>query len=343
MKKTALLLFLLPALLLRADDDNLSSAVGYFHAALAAGTGTARKVTAYSPPLVFVASDVAGLSAGAITAFTAGTVTVSGAGWTPGALSAPATPFALKITGGAAAGRVFPLSTGTANTADTVTLAPGHADLTALGVAPGDTFELLDCDTLGGLFGTPPTTGVLGGATAAAADNVTIAVAGVTQTYYFNTTRNRWERSDTAGTDFSDLPLPPDAGILYGRLAATPLDITVIGRVPEIARVAEVKNSGTTILAHNWPADITLAASGIAQIPGWVSGSSAASSDKVGLYVNGTLSTYWYDGINWRRQTLGSPVSNGVVISAGTAVTLEKVGAAAGLTALTQSLPYPLN
>lgn len=343
MKKATLLLGLLSALPLHASDANLSTPVGYFRATFAPGTGTARKVTAFTPPLEFTAHAITGMSAGAITALTADTITMADAGWTPAQFTTPAAPYVVKITNGAAAGLVFLLSTTTANSADTVALAPDQTGLTTLGVVATDTFEILHCDTLSGLFGTPATTGILGGAAAASADNIVIVVNGATRTFYYNTTLGRWTL-DTAGSpDASDTPLPPDTGILYGRLAASPLELIVTGRVPVIDRLAEVKNSGTTLLAQNWPADITLADSGIAQLPGWVASTSAASADKVKLYVSGTLYTYWFDGTNWRRQTLGSPVSNGVVLPAGTAVTLGKTGVAAGRSPLTQALPYALN
>lgn len=343
MKKPALSLCLLLAPLLSLADANLSTPVGYFRATFSPGTGTARKVTAFAPPLAFPATAIAGLSTGAIVSVTADTLTVSGAGWVAGQFTTPATPYVIKLTSGAAAGRTFLLSPTTPNTTDTVTLAPDQSDLTSLGVEAADTFEILHCDTLSALFGTPATTGILGGTTAAGADNLVIVANGATRTFYYNTTLARWTL-DTAGSpDASDTPLPPDTGILYARLAASPLELIVTGRVSVIDRLAEVKNSGTTLLAQNWPTGITLAASGIAQLPGWVASTSAASADKVKLYTNGTLYTYWHDGTHWRRQTLGSPVSNGVVLPAGTAVTLEKTGSAAGRSLLTQALPYSLN
>lgn len=343
MKKPVWSLCLLLAPLLALADDNLSTPVGYFRATFAAGTGTARKITAFAPPLEFPAHAITGLSTGAIASISANTITVTDAGWTPGQLTAPATPYIIKFTTGAATGRTFLLSATTPNTADSVSLAPDQTDLTTLGVAPGDRVEILHGDTLANLLGTPATTGILGGVTAASADNVVLVVSGVTRTYYYHTTLGRWTLDAAGSPDASDTPLLPDTGILYARLAATPLELIVTGRVPDTARAAEVKNSGSTLLAQNRPADITLATSGIDQIPGWVSHAAAASADKVKLSVNGTLYTYWHDGTNWRRQTLGSPVANNVVLPAGSAVTLEKIGAAAGRTTLNQTLPYSLH
>lgn len=321
-------------------SNYVTTPVGYFRATVAAGTGTVRKVTAFAPPLEFPAHALAGLSTGAIASVTADTITVIGAGWTPGQLTAPATPYLIKFTTGSATGRTFLLSPTTPNTTDTAALAPEQTDLTTLGVAPGDLVEILHGDTLASLFGTPATTGILGGATAASADNVVLVANGVTRTYYYNNTLDRWTPDAAGAPDASDTPLLPDAGLLYARLAATPLELIVTGRVPTLTRVAEAKNSGTTLLAQNRPADLTLAASDIKRILGWVSNASATSADKVKVYLNGTLFTYWHDGFNWRRQTLGSPVSNSVVLPAGSAVTLERIGTATGRTPLVQANPY---
>jgi hypothetical protein len=320
-------------------DHYVTTPVGYFRATFAAGTGTARKVTAFAPPLEFPAHAITGLSTGAIASVTANTITVTGAGWTPAQLTAPATPYLIKFTTGAATGRTFLLSTTTPNTADTVTLAAEQADLTALGVAATDTFELLHCDTLAGLLGTPATTGILGGTTAASADNVVLVADGVQRTYYYNTTLNRWTLDAAGSPDASDTPLLPDTGLLYSRLAGTPLELIVTGRAPTRTRVAEVKNSGPTLLSQNWPADLTLAASNLNRIPGWITSTAASAADKVKLYLNDTLYTYWHDGTNWRRQTLGSPVSNHVVLPAASAVTLERTGTATGRSTLVQVRP----
>lgn len=321
-------------------DNYVTTPVGYFRATFAAGTGTARKVTAFAPPLEFPAHTITGLATGALASVTADTITVTDAGWTPAQLTAPATPYLIKFTTGAATGRTFLLSTTTPNTTDTATLAPDQTDLTTLSVAPGDTFEILHADTLAALLGTPATTGILGGATAASADNVVIVANGVTRTYYYNTTLDRWTLDAAGSPDASNTPLRPDTGLLYARLAATPLELIVTGRVPALTRAAEVKNSGTTLLSQNWPADLTLAASDLNRIPGWVSSASASAADKVKVYANGTLYTYWFDGANWRRQTLGSPVSDNVVLPAGSAVTLERTGSATGRTTLIQVRPY---
>jgi hypothetical protein len=348
--KTSTLILLLTAALAPgsasvAATNGPTTPVGYASKIIAAGNGSTKKVTPVSAPLEFIAS-AGGRLSGTLSGVTATTLSNSAAGWTAGELSTSATPHLLKLTGGAAAGRTFLLSTSTANTATTVTIDPADAaqgDLTALGVVAGDTYEISRCDTLLSLFGTPATTGILGGTTSASADSLQLAVNGVVETYFYSTTQNRWTQATSGNPDASNTPIRADQGVLYARLGAIPLELTITGRVPATARAVVVKNSGVTLLSHSWPAATTLAGSQIAQISGWTSNNAAAAADKVKIYTAGTLFTYWFDGVNWRKQVLGSPLSNEVIIPAGSAVTLEQIGSQAGHSTLTQTLPYPLN
>ncbi len=318
--------------------------VGYLTLKVEAGTGTAKKVTGLSVPFYESATDYSPIT-GTISAVTANTISDASAGWTAGQLSAVASPYLIKITSGAATGRTFLISTTTANTATTVTIDAKDAvqtNLTAVGIVSGDKYEIYRCYTLAGLLGTPSTSGVLGGTTVATADNVMICINGVLETYYYSTTLNRWTQSIAGNPDATNTPIRPDTGILYGRLAATSFTLVIPGKVSTTARVAMVKNSGTTILAQNWPVATTLANSNIQQIPAWVASSSANTSDKVKITTNGLSATYWYDGTNWRKQILGSPIANNQSIPAGSAVTLERLGAQAGYSPLSQPLPYNL-
>lgn len=347
MKTPALILLLAAALAsgLAAETNGPTTPVGYISKTIAAGNGATKKVTPVSAPLDFAAS-AAGRLSGTLSGVTATTLSNNAARWTAGQLSAAAAPHLLRLTAGAAAGRTFLLSTSTANTATTVTIDPADAaqgTLATLGVAVGDTYEISRCDSLLSLFGTPATTGILGGTNSANADTLQLAVNGVVETYFYSTTQNRWTKVASGEPDASNTPIRPDQGVLYARLAAAPLELTIVGRVPSTARAAAVKNSGVTILAHSWPAATTLADSRIAQISGWTANSAAASADKVKIYTAGTLFTYWFDGVNWRKQILGSPISDSVAIPAGSAVTLEQLGTEAGHTTLTQTLPYSLN
>ncbi|HWL52861.1 MAG TPA: hypothetical protein VNQ90_10520 [Chthoniobacteraceae bacterium] len=318
--------------------------VGYVTLHVAAGNGVSKTITALSAPLYGYAEG-AGQLTGQITGVSANSLSNSSAGWTPGELSQPATPFVIKLTSGAATGRTFLISTTTANTATTVTLDAkdvAQGALTSLGIAVGDGYEIFPCDTLSSLFGTPETTGVEGGTSATNADSLMIAVNGVYETYYYNTNLNRWAKAMMGNPDATYVPLRPDSGILYSRRAASILELTLSGRVPMTGRTVEVKDHGVTLLSQNWPVDITLLASGIQNIPTWTSAPSAAAADQVQIIKKGAPHTYWFNGTSWRKQQMGFPLADGEIIPAGSAVIIDKKGGTTEYRTLHQSTPYDL-
>jgi uncharacterized protein (TIGR02597 family) len=69
-----------------------------------------------------------------------------------------------------------------------------------------------------GLYTGNPSTGVVGGTSATAADNVTIydPTTGVASAYYYNTTNNRWQKGNT---DSSSITIPDGSAILITRKA----------------------------------------------------------------------------------------------------------------------------
>lgn len=318
---------------------------GFVTLTVAAGTGTSKKITAISIPLYDVAT-ANGQMAGKISSVTANSITNLSAGWTAGQLSAVSAPYLIKITSGSAIGRTFLISTAAANTGTSVTIDSKDAaqvDLTTLGILNGDTYEIYACDTMLSLFGTPETTGILGGTSPNNADSLMISINGALETYFYSTTNNRWTKGILGSPDATNTPIRPDTGILYSRLGSTDLTITLLGRVSATDRVAAIKNSGSTILAHNWPVSSTLANSKINLIPTWTANVSPSAADKVKIITNGSIVTYWFDGTNWRKQILGSPISNNEVIQSGSAVLLEQIGSDAGYTSISQPLPYILN
>ena len=84
-----------------------SDVVGYVTVKIIAGTGTAKKLSYISFPLLEKDLPITGKTRGTLTGVTATTLTDSTAGWAAGALSAPATPYLIAITSGTAAGRIF--------------------------------------------------------------------------------------------------------------------------------------------------------------------------------------------------------------------------------------------
>ena len=325
-------------------DNTPTVPVGYVTLTAAAGTGTAKKTSLLSLPL-YGTMEGDGAMKGELTYVSANALTNADADWTPGQLSQAATPCLIKITSGVATGRTFLISTTTPNTANTVTIDANdvaQGALNTLGIAVGDSYELLPCDTLSSLFGTPETRGVLGGANINAADNIAITTNGRTDKFFYNSTLNRWVKSFPGNPDATNQPLRPDAGVGYARLATTNLELFLTGRVATTARTAPVKNSGVTILSQNWPTDVSLAHLKIHEIPTWTAATVINAADWVELYINGAIHSYWFDGTNWREDAPGSPVADSQIIPAGTAVILNKRGTAAGYNNINQPLPYSL-
>lgn len=320
--------------------------VGYMKLNIAAGTGTTHTISVLSVPLSEPA-DTAGQSTGRITGVTAATISNANAGWTPGQLSSESAPNIIRITSGSAAGRSFLISTATAsaNTATTLTIdatEAGQVDLTTLGIVTGtngDTYEILPCDTIAGVFGTPATTNVVGSVDGTGCDIVQLLVGSTWRRYYYNTAAAQWRRLGIE-SPANTVVIRPDTGIIYSRIGATAMNLELLGRVPATKRVAIISNSGVTMLSNAWPVDTTLGASGIQDIPGWVKGDSSIA-DVVQVLVGTTWRRYYHNGSQWLRLGIDSP-SNTVNLVAGGSVILTKKTPGVGVSILNQPLPYSL-
>ena len=327
--------------------------VGFVTVNITPGTGTTKRNTFYSPPLL-EASSITGQATGVITALSSNSITNSNAGWSAGELSNPATPYLVMITSGAADGRIFLISSsnstggaiaGAANTSTTVTISSidtTQVNLTNLGIVAGtDTYRIFSCDTLSSLLGTPATTGILGGTSAANADVVTMFVNGSATNYFYKTDAvpPRWTRQSPA-IDASNVPVLPYFGFSYARLPASPaLSFTITGGVPTEPRKTSVKNSGNTMLSQFWPVDSTLASSGLSSVV--TSGANATVADIVTLTSNGSATNYFYNGTQWRRQS-PNILADSTVIPVGSSVRISRKGSATGYTTLSQPVPYKL-
>jgi hypothetical protein len=358
MKKLNVTLAILVAAVMAGNAQTVSTEpVGYVTVKIIAGTGTAKKLSYVSLPLLEKDLPITGKTRGTLTGVTPTTLTDSTAGWTAGALSAPNAPYLIAITSGTAAGRTFHIasnaSTGgavgaaaSANTGTTVTISTldtgsGISDLVSAGVAAGDSYEIYGCDTLSSALGSPSTTGVVSGASSSAADTVVVVVNGTASTYFHNGTR--WTRVFAGNPDASNVPLLPNHGFSYSRIGATDITLTPVGSVPTLARKVQIKNAGLTLLSTYYPADTTLASLGLQNTSGWTGNASSALADKVVLVSStGSASTYWYNGTGWRRVFAGNPAADSTVIPVGAMVYINKVGATAGFSTFTQSLPYTL-
>jgi len=327
---------------------------GYVRVNVAAGTGTAKRTSFISIPLIEEAS-INGAVSGRITAIGTNSITAAGAGWTAGQLSTAATPHLIEITSGVARGRMFLISTTTANanTADTVIVdrveSTRISDLRSIGILTGaetgDTYRIRAVDTLSSLFGSGTEQNPVvsfGAETPTAADTIKLSVNGSTSTYYYSTSRGRWTLVGLGSPDASNTPIPPYAGMQYERLPNTPLSFLVTGRVPTTPRQAVVKNSGTTILSSHWPVARTFASLGLQNLSGWMKGASNAVADTVIVSTSGSSSTYYHDGANWRRVFTGAPLANNDVIPLGASLMINKKGTAGGFSFYRESAPYTL-
>lgn len=344
-----------------AQGTATTDPVGFVTVNAVGGSSGAKRSTLLSLPLLEVDAVLTNGASGVISSVTSNSIVVSNAGWLPGALSQPSAPFVIQITSGAAAGNMFLVASSAntagasgsaafANTASNLFISPLEmtriTSLPAAGVSSGDGFKLFACDTLSSAFGVPgPNPGssnsILGGTSAPSADNVVVTVNGTPTTYYYNTASNAWLRA-AVNSAANNVALSPNYGITFNRQSTNGFSSVITGQVPVINRVASIKNSGQTVLSSFWPTTNTLNSLGLQNLPGWVIGTNQVSTDNVILTVNGTPTTFYYNGTNWRRFPLTANENNRL-IPIGSAVTVVKKGSAPGYTSLNQARPYSLD
>jgi hypothetical protein len=332
-----------------AETTLRSTPFGYVKINIPAGTGSTKRTSLISIPLLDNAN-ITGRSAGRITGVTSNTITSEGAGWAEGELSQVAAPFLMEITSGSAAGRMLLIAAGNgnSNTSDTATI--NASDLLVnsavdsfIDVEEEVNFRIRPVDTLSSFFGSPSTTGIRGGTTANEADTIVMVVNGVPSTYFFSTPNNRWARAAVGSPDASHQVILPSTGLQYARLAATPLQFIVTGRLPEGPRQVPIKASGTTLFSQFWPVASTLGELGLQNTEGWAGGALQASDRVVVQTGTGNFATFWHDGTNWRQQRLGSPISNDVSVGVGSALIISRLGGNAGHVFISQAVPYSLD
>ena len=320
--------------------------VGYVTWTINPGSGSSRAFTTLSLPLYQPSQSINGISSGVISSVSPDEITVSNAGWSPSQLSNAATPYCLKITSGSAEGRTLLISTSASNTTDTVVIdliASNIGDLTTLDIELGqDTFDIIECDTLGSLFGSPSESDIIGAEDFSSADNIYLLTNGSWAKFYYNTNLNRWTKLTLGSPDATDQPILPDGGILYSRLASTPMELIISGTVPNTPRQLTINRSGVTFIGSTWPVGLELTNSGISQISGWQSSVNSSDADKVYMLISGSWQKFYHDGTDWRRITLGNPIANNQSISSGSAIMLQKNSALPFNSILVQDIPYSL-
>jgi hypothetical protein len=350
MKKTNLLAILTlaatPAFV--HAQTSYTDPVGYVITPIAASTSSGvAKITPFSP-VMLDAPNVTGASSGAISAVTSNTITVSSAGWAGNGLSAGQAY--LQLTSGNQNGLVLRIIS---NTEDTATVDTIGLDLSSNGIAASDTFNLVVGETLLSLFGVGNATAtenvVLGGTssqfTSRAVDFVVaLDTARQLRTYYFDTTANKWLRSGST-SDQGNVPIPPFSGLLYYRLANTPITLSQTGNVPTRPLRYIIPASGAAFLGRFFPQDGTLASYNLKNLSGWKdtsqSGVTTTLADKfVTVDSGGQIRQFHFDGTNWLRSGSGSPQNATAIRAGGAGYTLRTGSGAPQI--LTVPLPYTL-
>jgi len=237
------------------SGDVSTTPVGYMNTTYATGT-----TTCFGLMLDDTSATPNGLRAAPIESFTANTIANSAGVWS-GNLANPATPWAVRLTSGAAAGKIFDI---TANTATTLTLS-GPA-LTTLAVAVGDTFELVSLDTLSTLYGATPCKEAL---PPRPPTSYNCAAVATWIAFYYDTALGFWRRTSGTASNSNDTIIRPGSGVLLLRRGPT-LTLTLTGRVLGTAFRASVNNASTTGLTAGYPMDTTLAGFGLQNLlSGW--------------------------------------------------------------------------
>jgi len=277
----------------------------------------------------------------------------AGAHWVPGAFSVAASPYFVRLTSGAQAGRVYAVTT-MPNTATRLLLDTEGVDLTTLGLelgVLGASFEIIPGDTLATFFGSDVVGSELvvqGGTDPHAADLIQIWNGTVWLHYYFNTTWHRWSLDTDTITDAPRDPvvLRADRGLLITRRGNTSLDLAVVGRVlavPQRAMHLRTEN-GRTFLATMQTGDVTLGALALQnsdRAPGWRASADAAQADLLAIWSGATWFSFYYNDQVGHWQRVGEPTGNrdAFVINAGTPLWVQRRTAASGLAERTLVFP----
>ena len=295
-----------------------STPVGYVTQTINAGSGTGRVFTPISLPLYSPASF--NNASGSIASVSSTGVTISGASF--GNLADSTSPYSLRVTSGTLEGSNLFIS---ANTADTLTFDFANSSVSSTsGLISGDTYEIVEVDTLSSLFGGPSDGVIFSAAAQADADIVYILSGGAWLAHYHN--GNNWVRKAGRSTILSDdLALTSDTAVLFSRLSTTSTSYVLTGTVPSTDTILKLNANGFTFLSNNTPADITLGNLALQSASGFEVG---ATGDSIYLYTGGSWLKYNYDGTNWIRKSGRSTlISNDVTIPAGSGFLFGKANA----------------
>jgi uncharacterized protein (TIGR02597 family) len=269
-------------------------------------------------------------------------------------VSAVTLPYFVKFLSGNEVGRVLLIvanttSTLTLDTSDHTTGAVVALNTTSFSVEPGDSFEIFPGDTLASVFGSGAAGNPLiltGASSQVASDEVSLytTVGTAPHTYYYNTIAGFWELAGSVANANNTIIYPYSALTVTRR--ATHADTTLVlqGRVtPVNASTKTVSHEGVYGSTH-YASDVTL--SQLQFGSGWRTGDSMSTADNLSVWnaAEGRFDIYYQrPDSTWRKYGNNVTDQSGVVIPAGTVVTIQRRSTLTGAEAfLVSAMPYSL-
>lgn len=195
-----------------------------------------------------------------------------------------------------------------------------------LGNITNQTYRIRKQWTIASVFGPANEAGLLGGSSAAVADNVLVPdVNGNLVAYWYKNAGfpigTGWRKGADAVTNVANDPIFIDDGVVVRRRAGSDVALKLLGAV-KLGRTIVPVGTGDNFRGNVYAANLTLDSSGLYttnSATGVKGGSSAGLADNVLLPTgpDGSLETYWYKdsgfpvGTGWRKgANAGTPVGS---------------------------------
>ncbi len=229
--------------------------------------------TASGPTFTFLSTSMSQEVAyqGTVSSGAAGTVTLTGAGWTTNQFATDANYAShyIIVASGTREGELIDI---VSNDADTLTLdtSEDQNDLSTHSI------RIYKHNTIASIFGTDPGAGTVQKGNKDTADLILTfnSLTGAYETYYFNTATNPlpvggvfhqgWVKSTALTEDAASKPIYPDDGFLYKRVPMSSYSVSVNGSVI-MSQIKVPVINGYNLITIPYPVDksITLATSGL--------------------------------------------------------------------------------
>lgn len=348
--KIAFLALLVSVVFSERGMSGVTAPCGYMTYSIPATPGVGSAILYFSLPLLSYP-----IYAGTISSFTSTTLTVAGTPWTFGQLATTSSPYFVKITSGAEAGRFLLI---TANTTNTITLditdfstQSTGLDTSGFSVSNGDNFQIIPGDTVASLFGdnSPSNPLLLRGGSAFTADSISYYDPRAVRfySYYFNTTSNMWLSTSFSGSQNNSVIYPEMVVGINRRGNGAAMNFVLNGEAPDVAPLIKTIGGGSTIYSSSsYPMDLTLAT---LNFSGWLKSTSASTADNIGIW-SAPLSRFqiYYQlpdagGVpgQWRQSGGYTNDSSNLAVPAGTGIQIIRPANLSGSASfLYAPLPY---